>query len=53
MTIDDHTFAVIECRVPLWSEDEVAEGASASCWRASRSMVVSCGRLVSAISEAC
>jgi hypothetical protein len=28
MTIDDHTFAVIECRVPLWSEDEVAEGVS-------------------------
>jgi hypothetical protein len=28
MTIDGHTFAVIECRVPLWSEAEVAEGVS-------------------------
>jgi hypothetical protein len=28
MTIDDHTFAVIECRVPLWNEDEVTEGVS-------------------------
>jgi len=29
MTIDGHTFAVIERRVPLWSEDEVTEGVSA------------------------
>jgi hypothetical protein len=28
MTIDDHTFAVLECRVPLWNEDEVTEGVS-------------------------
>ncbi len=28
MTIDGHAFGVIDCRVPLWSEEDVAEGVS-------------------------
>jgi hypothetical protein len=26
MSIDSHTFAIIERRVPVWSEDDVTEG---------------------------